>query len=66
MNNKKRGSHKVATKYVPNAILYYILQFFKGFLTLDSRDVQGLVLMALIWAIGAVTGGLWAVMIFKM
>lgn len=29
-NTKKRGSHKVATKYLPNAILYYIVRFFKG------------------------------------
>lgn len=55
----RKGNHRVATQYLPNAILYYIVNFFKSITGLNSRDVQGLVLMFLLWGMGLATGFIW-------
>ena len=59
---KRKGSHKVATRYIPNSILYHIREFCKTF---DLRALQGLILMLSIWAMGLVTGAIWAILIYK-
>ncbi len=64
--NNKRGNHKVATKYIPNAILYYIGEFIKDITGLDSRGLQGLLLMLIIWGTGLGTGFIWAYLKCKM
>ena len=56
MNAIKKAARRKTTKtYFFRSILYYIAEFIKE----NKRDILGVLLMLLIWGMGAVTGAIW-------